>query len=215
MNFPVVILGGGGHARVLMEVLSRQGTSLLGITDIEEPPYLPEGIAWLGGDEAISNLDQETIQLVNGLGSSYDTRARSLIYEQYTKKGYRFASVVHPDVTLSTQNLQLGAGVQIMAGVVVNPHSHIGDNVLLNTRSVIEHDCRIGKHTHIASGAIICGGCKIGDGVHIGAGSTIIQGIKIGSGAIIAAGSVVIKNVKPMTMVAGVPCKVMRTLHDD
>ena len=141
MSFPHIFLGAGGHARVLLEVLKRQGASVLGFTDIVEPSYLPEGVAWLGGDEEVFKLDPERVHLVNGLGSSHDVGPRRLIYERFTTKGYRFASVIHPDAILSTQYLQIGEGVQIMAGAVINPHCRIGDNVLVNTRAVIEHDC--------------------------------------------------------------------------
>lgn len=215
MNYQIVILGGGGHARVLMEALSRQGVTLLGVTDKSKPSYLPEGVGWLGDDEVIAKLDQVSVRLVNGLGSVHDAVARRRLYERLREKGYRFASVIHPGATLSNQCLQLGEGVQVMAGTVVNSHCDIRDNVLLNTGSIIEHDCRIGAHTHVASGATLCGGCEVEEGAHIGAGSTIIQGIRIGAGAIIAAGTVVIKDVKPMTMVAGVPGRVKRILHDN
>lgn len=215
MTYPVVILGGGGHARVLMEALSRQSISLLGVADMNKPAWLPEGVGWLGDDEAVLNLDRNSIRLINGLGSVQSTGARGELYERFSKMGFRFASVIHPAAMLSRQCLQLGEGVQVLAGAVINSHSDIGNNVLINSGSIIEHDCRIGAHTHVASGATVCGGCDVGEGVHIGAGSTIIQGIRIGAGAIIAAGSVVIKDVKSMTMVAGVPGELKRTLHDD
>ena len=95
-----------------------------------------------------------------------------------------------------------------------NPGVRLGDNALINSRAVVEHDCRVGRHSHVATGAILCGGCDIGAGVHIGAGATLIQGITVGDGAIIAAGSVVTKDVESLTLVAGVPGRCKRSLND-
>ncbi len=215
MKTSIVVVGGGGHARVLLELLSRCKTTVLGLTDVKKPDVLPEDVPYLGNDAEILHLDPERIQLANGLGSSASTAKHRRIYESFIEKGFRFASLIHPFAVLSTQDLHLGQGVQVMAGAVINPYSHIGDNVLINTRAVVEHDCRIGDHAHVATGAIVCGGCRIGTDVHIGAGATIIQGIEVGYGAVIAAGTVVVSDVKPMTLVAGVPAKEKRNLHDN
>jgi UDP-perosamine 4-acetyltransferase len=202
---PAIILGGGGHARVLADCLQLAGRTVLGFTAPERLPPLAPGIEWLGDDTALAGHDPAAVALVNGLGSVGRTAARQQLFEELTAKGYDFAAVRHPTATLSGLDVAIGAGCQLLAGSLVGPGARLGDNVLLNSRAVVEHDCEVGDHCHVATGAILCGGCQVGSGVHVGAGATVIQGITIGNGAIIAAGAVVTKNVEPLTLVAGVP----------
>ncbi len=209
---PIIILGGGGHARVLADTLTLQGHRVLGFTAPQAQAPLSAAIHWLGDDTAVRQHDPADVALVNGLGSTGRTSGRQALFDQLTGQGYRFAHVRHPAATVSELDVSLGQGVQLLAGSLIGPGVQLRDNVLINSRAVIEHDCRIGAHTHVATGAIVCGGCVIDPGVHVGAGAVLIQGITVGAGAIIAAGAVVTKNVEPLTLVAGVPGTAKRTL---
>ena len=211
MSKPVIILGGGGHARVLAESLLRTGHEILGFTDPYSKAQLFDGVPHLGSDEAVLEHQPDESLLVNGLGSVGDTSARRKLFSSFTEKNYRFAGVTHPGAIVSHLDVETGQGCQILAGAVINPGTRLGDNVIVNTGAVVEHDCLIGNHVHISPGAVVCGGCSIGADVHIGAGAVIIQGMIIGHGTIVAAGSVVIENVEPLTLVAGVPGKVKRS----
>ena len=211
---PVIILGGGGHARVLVDCLRLSGRQVYGFTAPQPLPDLAPGIAWLGDDSVVGQHLPASIQLVNGIGSVGPARQRRALFEQMQRGGYHFATVRHPAAIVSALDVHLGQGCQLLAGSLLGPGVRLGDNVLVNSRAVVEHDCSLGEHSHVASGAILCGECEIGTGVHIGAGATVIQGISIGNGAIIAAGSVVTKDVEPMTLVAGVPGRTKRTLDD-
>lgn len=214
MSRPILIVGGGGHARALADALQGQDRPILGYvapTAGDEP--LP-GIAYLGRDEVVFSHKPETVVLVNGVGSIGDNSLRKGLFEAYRRNGYAFLEVLHPSAVTPVNGLKAGHGCQVMAGAIVVPDSRLGDNVLVNTRAVVEHDCVLGDHVHVASGAVLCGDCVIGDDVHIGAGSVVIQGIKVGNGAIIAAGAVVTKDVEPLTLIAGVPGKVKRNLDD-
>jgi UDP-perosamine 4-acetyltransferase len=213
-QLPVIILGGGGHARVLADCLQLAGRRVLGFTAPERQPDLAPGIAWLGDDAALTGHDPATVELVNGIGSVGTTGRRRQVFVHWTGKAYRFADLRHPTAVVSGLAVELGHGSQLLAGSLVAPGVRLGDNVLINSRAVVEHDCRVGDHCHVASGAIVCGGCDIGAGVHIGAGATLIQGITIGNGAIIAAGSVVTTNVEPLTLIAGVPGRPKRALNE-
>lgn len=210
---PVILLGAGGHARVLAEILLAQGNSLLGATDVHAPTSSSHttGLVYLGGDTNVFTHDPDSVLLVNGVGSVGPVTARRALYQRFNEAGYRFASVCHATAVISP-SARLGEGVQILAAAVVATGAQLGDNVLINTRAVIEHDCTVGDHCHIASGAVVCGGCRIEADVHIGAGATVNQGIRIGTGAVIASGSVVIADVPPHTLVAGVPARHKRTL---
>lgn len=210
----VIILGGGGHARVLADALLLAGRQILGFTAPEREPDLAPGIGWLGDDSVLADHDPATVELVNGLGSVGATSRRRQAFEQGRGKGYRFAAVTHPSALVAELNVTTGQGCQLLAGSLLAAGARLGDNVLINSRAVVEHDCRVGDHSHIATGAILCGGCDIGEGVHVGAGATVIQGITIGHGAIIAAGSVVTRNVEPLTLIAGVPGRPKRALDE-
>lgn len=213
MNPPIIIIGGGGHARVLAEVLMRREENILGFTDPDASATLFEGIPHLGSDKTILDHRPEDILLINGLGSVSDNSARQALFATFTTKAYRFATLTHPDAILSSMDLQIGQGCQILAGTVIGPGAHLKDNVLINSRAVVEHDCQIGSHTHVSPGAIICGNCHIEEAAYIGAGAVVIQGVTIGAGAVIAAGAVVIHDVPANTLMAGVPARKKRSLN--
>ncbi|MCM3079669.1 acetyltransferase [Brevibacillus invocatus] len=208
MNVPVIVLGGGGHAKVVIEALHRSNHSIIGFTtpDFEDFNQQILGIKRLGTDEEILKIDPKEVKLVNGIGSIGFPEIRKNIFLNYKERGYDFINVVHPSVILP-RDFNLSEGAQLMAGVVVQPGCHLGNNTILNTRACVDHDCLIGNNVHIASGAIICGDVKIADNVHVGAGSTVIQGISIGKNSIIGAGSVVIRDVPEDVTVIGVPAK--------
>ena len=207
LDLPVILLGGGGHGRVLLDVLRLRAVTVLGITD----PH-PEGVrrvlgvAVLGPDSAVFNHDLSTILLVNGLGSTRDTRARHRLFESFRLRGYSFASLVHPGAIVAGDVLR-GEGVLIMAGAVVQPGARLGANVLVNTRASIDHDCVIGDHVHLAPGVTLSGGVVVGAGAHVGTGATVIEGVRIGARALVGAGALVLRDVLDDARVAGVPAR--------
>lgn len=204
MNRPVIVLGGGGHARVLTDSLLAADAEIAGYVAPADQGELLAGIRWLGDDPWLLNRPPNDYRLVNGLGSVAQTDPRRRLFENYKAAGFRFAPVVDQRALVSPFTT-LGEGCQLLPGAIVNAGARIGKNAIVNTGAVVEHDCRIEDHVHIAPGAVICGNGRIGEGVHVGAGAVIIQGIEIGSGAIIAAGAVVTRRVEPLTLVAGVP----------
>ncbi|CAI8952787.1 acetyltransferase [Methylocaldum szegediense] len=210
----LILLGGGGHATVLWEVLSLTECDVLGFVDPRprEDSVLALHARYLGDDGTVLLHDPQRVALINGIGSTASTQARRAIYQRFTAQGYEFAELVHPGALVSRLDTLFGMGVQVLAGAVIGPAVRFGDNVLINSRALVEHDCEVGAHCHVASGAVLCGGVRLGQGVHVGAGATIIQGVTVGDGAIIAAGSAVIKDVPATTLVAGVPARIKRTL---
>ncbi|MBL1275516.1 MAG: acetyltransferase [Ectothiorhodospiraceae bacterium] len=207
MSKPVIIIGAGGHAKVLAESLLRGDQTILGFTDPDASATLFEGIPYLGTDAIIFEHRPEEILLVNGLGSVGDNRTRQAMFSSFTAKAYRFTRVIHPSAIISHIEVEMGSGCQILAGALINPGARLGNNIIINSHAVVEHDCRIGDHVHISPGAIICGNCTIDDMAYIGASSTLKQGVNIGKGAIIAAGAVVINDVPSYTLMAGVPAQ--------
>jgi UDP-perosamine 4-acetyltransferase len=213
MTLPVIILGAGGHAKVLIDTLQKESVPVIGITDLNQVKVgnMILGVPVISGDDALSAYAPENIRLVNGLASVESTSQRTRVYETFKERGYRFASVIHPSAIIAS-DVHLGEGVQIMAGAVIQPGSHVGENTIVNTNATIEHDCRIGAHVHIAPGVTLSGNVCISDRVHLGLSATVVQGIRIGAAAVIAAGAVVVTDVPPGAKVMGVPARVKEQL---
>lgn len=204
----LIIIGAGGHAKVLIEALLASSAVIKGIVDSN--PMLAGscilGVPVLGGDDVVVEFTPAQIQLVNGVGSIGLPNLRQRLYERFKILGYDFSTVIHPSAVV-TSDVILGEGSQVMAGAVIQPGSHIGCNTIINTRASVDHDCIIGDHVHISPGVTLSGGVDIGAGSHIGTGATLIQGISIGCGCLVAAGAVVVKDITDGEMVRGVPAR--------
>ncbi|RED84036.1 acetyltransferase [Cohnella phaseoli] len=204
---PLIIMGGGGHAKVIAESLSLMGLeeAIIGFTALDGSMEL-FNMPYIGDDSAILEYNKEEICLINAVGSTGRNQFRTKLFKDFHERGFAFANVVHPAAILS-KYVTIGVSVQIMAGAIIQSGTRIGDNVIVNTGSRIDHDCIVGNHVHVSPGAILCGSVVVEDEVHIGAGATVIQGITLGRGSIVGAGAVVIKNVLPYTTVVGIPAR--------
>ena len=210
-TLPVIILGAGGHAKVLVDILSRHNVTVIGMSDKYIIPHSRQisDAPIIGDDDVVFSYLTQEISLVNGLGSVDSKKHRQQIFEKFKEAGYFFCNVIH-DSAILAKDVSYGEGLQVMAGAVIQPGCKLGSNIIINTRASIDHDCIINNHVHIAPGVIISGGVVIGEGTHIGTGAVIIQGVKIGAGSVVGAGAVVLKDVGDNTVVVGVPAKVVR-----
>ncbi len=208
LDKPVIIIGAGGHAKVLFDCLRLQGVKVLGMLDKEGAENGNSNLPIIGDDSAISAYPSDTVELVNGLGSVGNMNLRTSIFSKFKNLGYCFRNVIHPSAVIA-HDCELGEGVQVLAGAVINTGTKIGANTILNTGAIVDHECIVGSHVHIAPGCTLSGGIHIGDGTHVGTGATIIQGINIGSHALVAAGAVVVKNVPDGKKVMGVPARIV------
>jgi len=209
MMRPKIIIGAGGHARVLISVLKTLNINILGIVDVEfnKIGNRLKDIPVLGNDDKILSYLPDDIELVNGIGSVSSTEKRKDIYAKFKNDGYSFANIVHPSAIIMNE-VTLGEGVQIMAGVIVQTGCVIGDNAIVNTGAIVDHDCIIGDHVHLAPGVVLSGGINIGDMTHIGAAATVIQGVEIGQRVVVGAGAVVITDIPSGVKALGVPAKI-------
>ncbi|MCB2106477.1 MAG: acetyltransferase [Rhodobacteraceae bacterium] len=214
---PVIIVGAGGHGRVLLDILKRRKRKVLGFVDAKAKLHGTkiDGVKVLGGDKIILKRKPATIELVNGIGnaprkSNTGLGLRQKVFATYYAMGYRFATVTSPDAMVSA-SARLEPGAQIVTGAIVHPGAIVGANAIVNTGAIVDHDCRIGAHSHIAPGAVLSGAVDIGEGCHVGAGTVIVQGLRIGAGALIGAGAVVTKPVAARTRVLGVPARRKRS----
>lgn len=196
MKRPVIILGGGGHATVLIETLMCCGVEIAGICDprIEKGAPGPLGICCLGGEEILSSNSISTTLLVNGLGSTRSTEARRDLFLRFKRDGFRFASVVHPSAVIA-KNVTFGEGVQIMAGCVLQPEVILGDNVIVNTGATVDHHCDIGSHSHVAPGVTLSGNVQIGAGSHLGTGAVVVHSVQMGRNSFVRSGAIVVDQI--------------------
>ena len=205
----ILIVGGGGHARVLIDLIRSTGEyEISGILEQQlEEGTLVSDIPVQGTDDLLPELYKNGVRnACIGIGSTADNSRRMKLYELVKHIGFSVPPLIHPRAIISKQ-VKVADGAQIMAGAIVQTDSLIDENTIINTGAIVEHDCRIGKHAHICPGVIVSGGATIEDNVFVGVGATIIQGIKIGSNAIVAAGAVVISDVPNNSKVMGVPAR--------
>jgi UDP-perosamine 4-acetyltransferase len=208
-----LILGGGGHARVLIDSLLSSGevAEHYGVLDRDRSLWGNKvlGVRVLGGDALLHQLaSQGATHFVVGLGGLGDNQPRRRLFELALSHGMTPLTVCHSSA-IRSRWATVGDGSAIFPGAVVNAGATIGVNVIVNTGAVVEHDCVVGDHVHIATGSRLCSTVHIGTGAHIGAGATVRQLVTIGEGAIVGAGAVVVKDVEPWAVVVGVPARVM------
>ena len=209
----VVGLGAGGHAKILVEILSFvDSIQIKGLLDPNEALWNTEvlGIPVLGNDDLLFDLKKKGItHAFIGLGTIGDTSPRRKLFEKAQILDFDLVNAIHPTAIISN-SATMDPGITVMASAVINAEAKLGKNVIVNTSSVIEHDCVIGDHSHIATGARLASTVTVGEGAHIGAGATVRQSITIGEGAIVGAGAVVVDDVKPWNIVVGVPARFLK-----
>lgn len=198
---PLLVLGAGGHGRVVLDVLQRCGLKVLGVLDPNTALHGTklDGVTVLGGDDVARKHTSTEVLLVNAVGNSARKNDSGLaprrgLFMAFMNDGYRFAQVISPDAVVA-RTATLEDGVHVLTRAVVHPGVHVGVNAILNTGALIDHDGRIGAHSHIAPGAVLCGGVIVGESCHVGAGAVVTEGVKIGNGAVIGAGAVVTRDV--------------------
>lgn len=208
MKMPVIVLGAGGHAKVLISTLKLCSVEILGVTD-PDPTLIGKdvlGIPIIGDDNELGNYPAQKVHLVNGLGSVSAPMARCRLFNVFKKLGFFFATVVHPSAVVAA-DVEIGEGVQIMAGAILQPGVRLGVNVIINTKASVDHDSTIGNHSHIAPGVTLSGCVEVGMGTHVGTGASIVQGVRIGDASLVGAGSVVLKDIPDRVKACGCPAK--------
>jgi sugar O-acyltransferase (sialic acid O-acetyltransferase NeuD family) len=201
----LVLLGGGGHAKVCASVALRAGWNVIGV--VAPTPVSIEGCPWLGTD---GWLDDEAARaqcsFLVSVGQIAAKSIRPRLFQLLRDKALSIATLVAKSALL-TVSARLGDGSAVMEGVVVGPAVSIGENCILNTGVIVEHDSQIGDHCHVSTGAVVNGNCYVGSGTMVGSGAVVIQGVSICGGAVIGAGAVVVADiVEPGTWV-GVPAR--------
>ena len=205
MNNPgYLIIGGGGHAAALAEILIKQKKTIVGVVapQILAGQKIFASVPHYLSDNDLLKFAVEDVLLVNGIGAMPYQNLRQEIYTRFSALGYKFSTVI-ADSALISEHASLSQGVQVMNNVVVNIGSTIGENTIINTSVSVDHDCLIGEGCHLAPGVTLSGHVTIGGNVHVGTGSSIINNIKVGSDSIIGVGANIIKSVPSKSLVYG------------
>ena len=201
---PVIVLGGGGHARVVISALKSQSVSIIGFTDPEHTVDQVLGVSYLGNDDLILEHDPQEVSLVRGLVASVNRR--KALYEWVCAHDFSMPPLLHAKAVVDP-SVSLESGSQVMSGAVIQPETFISENTIVNTNASVDHECWIGAHTHIAPGATITGSVRVGSESLIGANATVIDGVTVGPRCTIGAGAVVTRDVPPGTTAVGVPAR--------
>lgn len=205
----VVIIGAGGHSKVVIDILRSHGdVEVVGSVDrsIKENVL---GVKVIGDDSVLPDLFQSGVD--HAFVAVGDNALRHKLFNRAVDIGFQMINAISPFSYVS-ESVQLGNGIVIMPGTVVNAGSSIADNVIVNTSSSIDHDCIIDKSCHIAPGSHLAGNVHVGEGTFVGIGTTIIDNIRVGKWSALGGGSVVVNPIPDRCLALGAPAKVIRRI---
>jgi UDP-perosamine 4-acetyltransferase len=208
---PVIVLGAGGHAKVVIDLLQKLGRSVLAALE-PAPPAEPRrllGVPVEGEEKRLAGLAPDSVDLALGIGMPAadpikGLAARRALAGALRARGFRFPALVHPSAIVGAE-CTIGDGAQVMAGAVLQAGSRVGAFAIINTGARVDHDCVLGEACHIAPGATLGGNVRVGEETLVGIGATVRQGTEIGQRVLIAGGAMVIDNVPDAARRAGVP----------
>jgi acetyltransferase EpsM len=209
----IVVIGGGEHARVVMDAIRSCGDRwrLVGFVD---PAPCDEtaarlGVARLGDDGEGLARAAAGVQLILGIGPTTDNaETRAAVAARYDAAGARWAAVAHARATVAP-DAALAPGALVAAGAVVNTGARIGAHTVINSGAVVEHDCEIGPFAHVAPGALVGGGTRVGARAFLGLGCRVRDHVLLGDGVVVAMGAVVTRSIAS-GVVLGVPARERR-----
>lgn len=210
MSKRLLLLGIGGHGRVVLEtLLQHYAPDELGIVDPQPSPGTTLlGVQVLGRDEDLPRLyAQGWKNTALGIGSIQNCVVREKLVLLAGDIGFQFPTIVDDDALVSP-SATLGKGTYVGKQAVVQAGASIGAFCIVNTAGIVEHDCKVGDFSHVSTGAILLGGVTVGDRSFIGGGSVVRQLETVGSHVVIGAGSVVVSAVADGVTAYGNPCRV-------
>jgi len=201
----LILVGGGGHCKSVIEVAESAGYEIKGILDMPDEvgkEVLP-GHKVIGTDDEIPQYVEECDFIIT-VGFIKNPALRIKLYNKVKAAGGRLATIIASTAHVSKYS-ELGEGTVIMHHAFVNAGAKIGDNCIINTFVNIEHDAEVGNQCHISTGTMVNGECKIGENCFIGSQSVCANCIEIASDIIVGAGSVVRKSIRVKGIYAGNP----------
>ncbi|MGQ9482498.1 acetyltransferase [Chloroflexus sp.] len=208
MTQRIVIIGAGGHAQVVADILLRavaHGQVCRPIGYLDDNPKCQGqqrlGLPVLGPISILDTLPHDSVIIAIG-----DNRVRARLFAELKARGEHFARAIHPTAIIAP-DVVIGPGTMICAGAIVNPGSVIGANVILNTACTVDHHNQVGDHAHLAPGVHTGGAVTIGTGALVGIGAIVMPQRRVGDWSVVGAGALVHRDVTAETVVTGVPAQ--------
>jgi sugar O-acyltransferase (sialic acid O-acetyltransferase NeuD family) len=204
----VIVIGGGGHAKVVIGILRKISSyRLLGYTDLEDRGIVLDAI-YLGSDEKMNAqiATKDQLNAVLAIGQVGLGKFRSEVWNRLKSPRFSFPTILSPDAVVNEQ-VSCAGGAVVMDGAVINPGAKIGFGAIINTNSTIEHDVELADWVHVAPGATISGGVKVGRFSMVGAGATVIEGRKIADECVVGAGATVVNDLEEPGVYVGCPAR--------
>ena len=201
MSAGVLVVGAGGHGRVVVATLQAAGVAVAGVLD--DAPSTPDvlGVPVLGPVEMLAG---HAGPAVLGIGSN---RVRQRLAAAFP--GVAWATAVHPSAVVHA-SVAAGPGTVVFAGAVVQPGVVLGAHAIVNTAATVDHDCRIGDFAHLAPGVHLSGDVRVGEGALLGVGACAAPGTSVGAWSVVGAGGVVVRDVPAGVTAVGVPARARR-----
>lgn len=201
----VLILGAGGHAKVVIATAKACAVHVTGILDDDEQKLGTE----LFGVNVLSGLPDLHCfaghQCVVAVG---DNVVRRRVFEQWRWRRISWRSLIHPSAVVD-MSVTIGDGTVVFAGATLQVDVSVGDHCIINTQASLDHDCSLGDFVHLAPGCHLAGNVTVEDGAFLGIGSSVVPGVRIGKNAVVGAGAVVLRDVPDNTTVVGVPARIL------
>ena len=208
----IVMWGASDQARVNVYILRELGCEV--VTLVDDTPDLVSAISeapslygWKQLEPWLKNQDRETLGFIVAIGNPYG-HIRCRIHDLLSNAGLTPVSLVNRTAKLCS-SAKIGAGLQAMPDALVHNEAIIGRQCILNTRSLVEHDCVLEEGVEIGPGATLAGRVHVGANTWIGTGASVRPRIRIGSNSIIGAGAVVVSDIPDGVIAVGVPAKPM------
>jgi sugar O-acyltransferase (sialic acid O-acetyltransferase NeuD family) len=192
----LVLLGGGGHCRSVIEAIeSLEEYQIIGVIDTPENVGKNcSGYEIIGTDKDLQKVRERCPLALVTVGQIGSPEARIRLFDLAKAAGFSLPIIVAKGARVS-KRATLGEGTVVLNGATVNSGAEVGINAIINSHALIEHDARVGGHCHVSTGAILNGGAILGDMSFLGSGAVVREQIKIGSGVVIAMAAKVFKNV--------------------
>lgn len=188
MNRRVIIIGAGGHAMVVADVVRSAGDIVVGFFDDSKAKGSDYyGASVLGSIEDCAKYKDE-YEAIIAIGNN---ETRKEIAEKYSLNWY---TAIHKSAVVSP-SASLGCGTVVMPLAIVNANASVGLHAIVNSGAIVEHDCKIGSYTQLASGSVLCGGSLVGENVLIGAGATVTVGARVADNERVEPNGVVYKDI--------------------
>ena len=201
MNNRLIIIGAGGHGKVIADNALKNGYTDINFLD-DHATGACMGFPILGTAADIPDFSDGKTDFIIGVGNN---EIRKRIAQAHD---VNWVTLIHPSALIAV-NVSVGKGTVVMAGAVINVCSTVGEHCIINTGAIVEHDNVIGDYAHISPNVALGGTVRVGDLTHVGIGAVVRNNIQICGMSTIGAGAVVVKDIDHCGTYIGVPIKEM------